>query len=476
MIALDVPTAMFAMGLVLVVLGLMFQGGWKGGEIYAPSRQWAPAAVLYGLGLMLVSTRAEWSPLLSVVLANSFIMGGVCLLHRGVAVHVGAKPADRWYLASLLVLVASFLWFTMGRADVQARIAIQSALVTPFVAHSFVLLRHAPPSFGHQLFQRVLLVSTVWFGIRAIVATFSSAVRENYLAAGGGTAINFFFSALAAVIMVAAQYRLEAERVRAALASEAEILRLDRDLLEETVENRTAELSRSNADLEQFAYVASHDLREPLRMISAYIKLIGRRLGDGADAELKEFLEIARNGAKRLDEMVLHLLEFSRIGHSGVPRSNVPMKDVLLAVLGDLQLAIQECGAIVELDENLPTISGSREELTRLVQNLLSNALKFRDPERPLVIRVSASRPERQNGGEDEGRWLLSFSDTGIGIEPEYFERIFQIFQRLHARDKYDGTGIGLAICRKIIERHGGCMWVESTSGQGTTFKVALPA
>ena len=236
-------------------------------------------------------------------------------------------------------------------------------------------------------------------------------------------------------------------------------------------ERRLAEanrdLARSNAELEQFAYVASHDLREPLRMISAYLDLINRRYQSSFDADGLEFIAFARDGARRMDEMVMNLLEFSRIGRRGAPFETMALAEVVTAALSNLAVAIGESGAAVEVADNLPTVTGSRPELVRLIQNLIANALKFRSPERTPLIRLSITPGDKA--------WTVSISDNGIGIAPEHFDRIFQIFQRLHTREKYEGTGIGLAICRKIVERHGGHIWVESVPGEGSTFSFTLP-
>jgi len=228
-----------------------------------------------------------------------------------------------------------------------------------------------------------------------------------------------------------------------------------------------ATLTTANRELEQFAYVASHDLREPLRMISSYISLLGRRYGGCLDQEGHEFLEFAREGAQRMDRMVLDLLEFSRIGRMGDPFAELALDEIVRAAIVNLKFVIEDSAATVTIAGDLPTIVGSRGELIRLVQNLIGNSLKYRHPERPPVVAVSAWRDSRE--------WVVAVTDNGIGIAAEYFQRIFDIFQRLHTRDKYEGTGIGLAICRRIVEHHGGRIWVESNPGTGATFFFTLP-
>jgi len=228
------------------------------------------------------------------------------------------------------------------------------------------------------------------------------------------------------------------------------------------------ELARSNAELEQFAYVASHDLREPLRQVSSYVTLLERRYTAALDDDARAFIGFARDGAKRMDSLILDLLDYSRIGRHERPMLPVDLSAVLAEVVGNLSVAIDDAGARVELPSQLPMLKGDYVELVRLFQNLIANAVKYRDAERPLVIRVSV-----QSDGQ---HWLITVADNGIGIAPEHFERIFRIFQRLHGHGQYEGTGIGLASCKKIAEHHGGHIWLDSTPDQGSAFTVTLPA
>ncbi|PYP71979.1 MAG: hypothetical protein DMD41_10620 [Gemmatimonadetes bacterium] len=225
------------------------------------------------------------------------------------------------------------------------------------------------------------------------------------------------------------------------------------------------ELERSNKELEQFAYVASHDLQEPLRMVSSYTELLERRYGDKLDDKGRTFINFAVDGAVRMQRLINDLLEFSRVSTRGKPMQPVDVNRVLGAVRANLSVAIREAGALVT-NEALPSVVADETQLVQLLQNLVGNAIKFRGGERPLV-HVSA-----QPGATE---CVFAVRDNGIGIAPEYFERIFVIFQRLHARGEYPGTGIGLAVCRRIVERHGGRIWVESAPGQGSTFYFALP-
>ncbi len=248
-----------------------------------------------------------------------------------------------------------------------------------------------------------------------------------------------------------------------------------RDITEQTlaearIAEYVAEVERSNAELEQFAYVASHDLREPLRMISSYMSLLERRYGERLDDNGREFLGFARDGATRMDRLVLDLLDFSRIERRGAPMVDMPLLPAIQQAIRHLDLAIGEAAARVLIDDydTDAMVMGDIDQITRLFQNLIGNALKYRAEGRPAEIHIGLHRV----GAE----WEFQVADNGIGIEEQYFERIFRIFQRLHTRDKYDGTGIGLAICKKIVERHGGRLWVESVLDQGSTFRFTLPA
>jgi PAS domain S-box-containing protein len=225
------------------------------------------------------------------------------------------------------------------------------------------------------------------------------------------------------------------------------------------------ELKRSNSELEQFAYVASHDLQEPLRMVSSYTQLLGRRYGEKFDADAKEFMGYIVDGAARMKQLIEDLLAYSRVGTRGRDFRPVDLGRPLARALGNLKAAIDESGAEVS-HPPMPTAPADEAQLAQLFQNLLANALKFRGP-RPPRIRVEVS--------ENDKFLEIAVRDNGIGIEPQYFERIFMVFQRLHNKGEYPGTGIGLAICKKVVERHGGQIRVESRPGEGSAFVFTLP-
>ena len=269
------------------------------------------------------------------------------------------------------------------------------------------------------------------------------------LSFGTGTRASFAPEELALMKAVADQVAsaIERQRVQAALQQTAE------------------ELKRSNRDLEQFAYVASHDLQEPLRAVGGYVKLLERRLSGNLDDKARGFIAGALDGALRMERLVNDLLTFSRVGTRGAELVPTELEGVLQHALDNLRGAIDAVQATVSHDP-LPTVTADATQLMQVFQNLIGNAIKFRGEQLPR-IHVGA---HQQNG-----RWVCWVRDNGIGIDPCYFGRIFQVFQRLHTRNKYPGTGIGLAICKKIVERHGGEIWVESQPGGGSTFYFSLP-
>jgi light-regulated signal transduction histidine kinase (bacteriophytochrome) len=226
------------------------------------------------------------------------------------------------------------------------------------------------------------------------------------------------------------------------------------------------ELRRSNDELERFAYVASHDLQEPLRTVTSYMQLLSRRHRDQLSGDAVEFIDFAVAGAKRMQRLIQDLLAFSRVGTRGGSLVSIDANSVMTSVVGNLKAAINESDAVVTSD-SLPSVLADPGQLEQLLTNLVGNALKFRGAETPQV----------HVGVRREGRFArFSIRDNGIGVDSQFFDRIFVIFQRLHGRDDYPGTGVGLAVCKKIVERHGGRIWVDSVPGAGATFHFTLIA
>ncbi|MEW5729209.1 MAG: PocR ligand-binding domain-containing protein [Pseudomonadota bacterium] len=236
----------------------------------------------------------------------------------------------------------------------------------------------------------------------------------------------------------------------------------------EAAEAHARELALSNGDLEQFAYVASHDLRQPLRMVNSYLALIERRYADLLDDDGREFIGFARGGAQQMDRLIRDLLEYSRVGRHGEGREALDLAELAAEAAGQLSLLAEETDATLEIETAPAPVEGTRSELVRLLQNLIGNALKYRAPGRPPKVSVGWRR--------QAGTWEVWVADNGIGISPEYHDEVFKIFRRLHAGQDYEGTGIGLAVCQKIVTRHGGRIWLESEPGAGSTFRFILPA
>lgn len=260
----------------------------------------------------------------------------------------------------------------------------------------------------------------------------------------------------------------DVENMRQRIVEELEISRA----AAEALDIQAGELRRSNAELEQFAYVASHDLQEPLRKVASFCQLLEKRYGDQLDERGTEYIGFAVDGAKRMQVLINDLLTFSRVGRLNSTDVEVDLDSALDAALGNLTTAIEESGAVIERPpDGLPAIKGDPTLFAMLWQNLIGNAVKFsREGVTPrIVIECSMSTDE------DGQSWSFSLSDNGIGIAPEFIDKVFVIFQRLHGRDVYSGTGIGLALCKKIVEHHGGTIWIDTAYTEGTRFRFTLP-
>jgi two-component system, chemotaxis family, sensor kinase Cph1 len=234
--------------------------------------------------------------------------------------------------------------------------------------------------------------------------------------------------------------------------------------LEEQVKQRTEELAKSNEDLKQFAYVASHDLREPLRMISSFLQLLERRYKDQLDEDSNEFIGFAVDGPKRLDKMIMDLLEYSRVANKEIQFTDVDLEEVIDQIKSNLNVLIEENNAQITY-ESLPIIPSDENQMVILLQNLIGNAIKYLREEIP-KIHVSAEKQGNQ--------YVFSVEDNGIGIDPQHLERIFTIFKRLHNHTEYEGSGIGLSIAQRVVHQHGGEIWAESQPGKGSTFHFTI--
>ncbi|OMB96433.1 histidine kinase [Mycobacterium sp. NS-7484] len=241
---------------------------------------------------------------------------------------------------------------------------------------------------------------------------------------------------------------------------------------QEALDQQADELRRSNAELEQFAYVASHDLQEPLRKVASFCQLLEKRYGDKLDERGAEYIGFAVDGAKRMQVLINDLLTFSRVGRLNATHTEVNLNDALDVALNNLTAGIEESGAQIERPaEPLPEIDGDPTLMAMLWQNLIGNAVKFRrDGATPRIVIECA-----EGTGEFADQWVLSVSDNGIGIADEFVDKVFVIFQRLHGRDAFTGTGIGLALCKKIVEHHGGSIWIDTSYTGGTRFMFTLP-
>jgi signal transduction histidine kinase len=333
-----------------------------------------------------------------------------------------------------------------------------SAFLLPFPYVTFPFLLWAAVRFGTP-------GASVASLILAVVAVWNTAIRHlGPFAASGGTISTQVLSTQAFLGVVALSALMLAVVIGERQQAE-ETLQKTNEGLEERIQERTKELARSNAELEQFAYVASHDLREPLRAIGGMAQLLEQSQKDHMDSRAREYVNHLLEGVGRMQMLIDDLLAFSRIGSKTDMVQVVQTGGVMESVVANLSVAIQESGAVVT-HEKLPTLRCDPTQLTQVLQNLIGNAIKFRGEARP-EIKVGAEL----KGGE----WVFTVRDNGIGIGPEYFDRIFVIFQRLHTRRAYPGSGIGLAICKKIVTLHGGRIWVESSPGKGSTFFFTYP-
>lgn len=322
-------------------------------------------------------------------------------------------------------------------------------------------------AFGLLVAGAVVAGVVLWVYLRRWVTDpLASLAAEARLVADGDVHHRVDGSGPGEVGAVARDVELMRERL-VVLLDESARARAELEASHAVLEAQAEELRRSNRDLEQFAYVASHDLQEPLRKVASFTQLLGSRYRGQLDDRADQYIDFAVDGAKRMQRLINDLLGFSRVGRIGTEVTDVDMGQVFAQAVADLAGVVEDTGAEVSAGE-LPVLRGEAPLLVQLVTNLVGNGLKFRRPDVPPVVRVEAERV-----GE---YWQFACRDNGIGIDPQYAERVFVIFQRLHAKEVYEGTGIGLALCKKIVEYHGGDIWVDQTVAEGTVVRWTLPA
>lgn len=405
--------------------------------------------------------------------------------HRVLRLRRDATAAlDAWYGEHVQPLIAAVQEGGPAAADPAALRAEDDAFATmeALVEDYSAAVLTARADANEQL-RRWIDVTTMAFGVlvagavaagvllwiylrRWVTDPLASLAAEARLVADGDVHHRVDESGPGEVGALARDVELMRERL-VVLLDESAQARAELEASHAVLETQTEELRRSNRDLEQFAYVASHDLQEPLRKVASFTQLLGSRYRGQLDERADQYIDFAVDGAKRMQRLINDLLGFSRVGRIGTEVTDVDMTAVLAQVVADLQAGIEETGAEVTAGE-LPTVRGEEPLLVQLVRNLVGNGLKFRRPDVPPVVRIEAER-----SGD---YWQFSCRDNGIGIDPQYADRVFVIFQRLHAKEVYEGTGIGLALCKKIVEYHGGDIWVDQTVAEGTVVRWTLPA
>jgi signal transduction histidine kinase len=326
--------------------------------------------------------------------------------------------------------------------------------------HKLWLAQVAQPILAHPAAMRIdvvreergkLLVDAIRNEVVSAQRVADDLVARRRSAASFAVAISF--AVIVLFVIVAGSIALRAQRQS----------QHQQRLLQLQIEERNAALERSNAALQEFAYVASHDLQEPLRTVASFTELLRERYSNELDAVANEFIDFAVDGARRMRLLIDDILSYSRVTTHGKPLENADLRESVMRAIENLKLAIDERSADVRVGE-MPSVLGDKAQLAQLFQNLIGNALKYGG--NPPQVAVSARR--------DGEVWRVCVADNGIGIAPEHHQRVFRMFQRLHTREEYSGTGVGLAICRGIVERHGGRIWVESNTGAGATFCFTL--
>lgn len=397
--------------------------------------------------------------------AISFIFCGAALLLLDVETRSGYRPAQSFVLIVGLIALLALIGYgfrVLPLSSIGSKIPMALNSGIAFAIFSLGALA-ARPDRGFMMvissdttggaMARRLLPAAVLIPLILGALRFSSE-REGYFGIEAG--ISLF--AFANIVLFTAVIWWNAKLLFLAEAERQQAM--------EKLKQTTRDLERSNTELQQFAYVASHDLTEPLRMITSYLELLSDRARRKLGHEEEEFIGYAVDGARRMQQLIQDLLAYARVDTRGRPLEPADCERVLESVLANLKVAIDESHAVIE-HEPLPKVKGDSVQLTQVFQNLIGNAIKFHG-KNPPKIHIGAHR--------NNGDWVFQIKDNGIGIDPKNIDRIFVLFQRLHTRQEYPGTGMGLAICKKIIERHGGRIWAESKPNEGTTFFFTIPA
>lgn len=433
------------------------------------------AGATIGVAAVALAGLTAWSEYSSLwliwwlaVMASNLVLGSFLVVWL-IEPPIGRQPRRLLEaVLSLAAFIATILIIFAGSSSTGESSPLLGALIFPFL-FSFIW---ASVRFGHRGASMALLAMWVLYVAAIVNGLPSQASRSQedslFLA-------EFYMSTIAALTLIPSamtrERRDSQNRLRLAKEDiERGNLELSKANLELQRENRErqlaqADLERSNAELQQFAYVASHDLQEPLRMVASFVQLLEQGYGGQLDENAREYIAFAEEGATRMQRMIDDLLAYSRVGTRGQTFDLCDLNAALKQAQSDLKISMEKSQAEVTQDP-LPAIKADRLQITQVFLNLLANAIKFCGEEPPR-IHVSARSVE--------GAWEISVRDNGIGIEPRHFERIFVIFQRLNKRRDYPGTGIGLALCKRIVERHGGNIWVESQPGQGSTFYFTIP-
>ena len=398
------------------------------------------------------------------------IIGVGLFLTRGFNIRRAGTPFLIGISVVFMTVAYAIISYCANSANLPQTQYPDSLVTRPYDVVPLVLFAFA----GLYLYPRFYRKVPSLFAHALIISAIPEVVVELHMAFGSSALFDNHFNIphflkIAAYVVPLLGLTLDYVRTYREQRQAREALELTQKQLAEQadeLQSANADLSRSNAELEQFAYIASHDLQEPLRTVTSFLQLLERKCADDLSDDGRKYINFAVDGSTRMKALVEGLLEFSRVGRSDDDFTVVNSNRTLSLVLADLESAIAESGALIEYDE-LPQVFAAERDLHHLLQNLISNAVKYR-AEGDLRITVGA---EYMDG------WVrFSVTDDGIGIEPQYFERIFHIFQRLHGRDEYSGLGIGLAMCKKIVEHNGGKIWVESQPGAGSTFYFTLKA